>query len=525
MGQRLPVGSIGGNPLISPPFGFASTGEFVVDNIELAQTGNVVPTPVQERPIWQADFDQTFPNSGSYGFHFRDGNDGATGSVATNLTAGVGGSADTEYAIDLSSWSSSPPVVYSGFGVGFPQTMLRMEPLNRSAAFTPLQCETLLHDRKLKRRERRAPTTGGGTNCTGALGCAATICYSGAAVKHENEVPRDDTTAGTRRKIIILVLMIAVVGGLLFCILRPCEPSYQGKSLSGWIRGLEYENVNPTDEQRAALRAMGEPAVTRLISILQSRDSVIKRKFVAYAQHHADIHNRFIAPRHVIPEDVYHSEAATALGEIGPAAQAAIPALTTASTNNYFLVAARAKAALIKIRQESITSLLVLLEDTKSTNWNRAARTVKYLGTNGEAAVPLLINALQSTNDGVRQTAVMGLAGIASRPELAIPALIDCLQDKSPYIRRGAVDALCQFKSAKQQIVPLFLSRLDDADNNVWLGAAFGLEGLLDEDEKRTEYVPALIKCLDNPAEIIRINAATFLKRNDPKAAAKAGVK
>src|SRR5260370_716927 len=154
-------------------------------------------------------------------------------------------------------------------------------------------------------------------------------------------------------------------------------------------------------------RAMGEPAVTRLIRILQSRDSAIKRKFVAYAQHHANIHNRFIAPRYVIPEDVYHAKAATALGEIGPAAQAAIRALTTSSTTDkYYLAAARATAALIKIRQESITTLFVLLEDTQSTNWSRAALTAKYLGTNGEAAVPLLISALQSTNVGVRQYAV-----------------------------------------------------------------------------------------------------------------------
>jgi HEAT repeat protein len=351
------------------------------------------------------------------------------------------------------------------------------------------------------------------------------LWYSGVAVKHPNEVPGDDKTAGTRRKIIILILMIAVAGGCLFCVLPPAEPSYQGKSLSVWIRGLEYENVNPTDEQRAALRAMGDPAVKRLIRILQSRDSAIKRKFVTYAQHHADIHNRFIAPRYVIPEDVYHSEAATALGEIGPAAQAAIPALTTASTNKYFLVAARAKAALINIRQESITPLLVLLADTQSTNWCPAALTVKYLGTNGEAAVPLLISALPSTNVGIRQYAVWGLGGIASRPDLAVPALLGCLQDKSPYIRRNAVDALCKLKGAKQQIVPLLLSHLQDSDNNVWLGAAFGLEGLLDQDEKRTLYVPALVKCLDNPAEIIRVNAATFLKRSDPEAAAKAGVK
>ncbi|MGA2248004.1 MAG: hypothetical protein ABSH48_23710 [Verrucomicrobiota bacterium] len=116
--QGLPVGTIGGNPLISPPFGFTDTGELVVDNIELVQTGNVVPPPQQERLVFQANFDQTFPNDGVYGFHFRDGTDDATGTVATNLTDGVGGSADLEYTVDLSSWAGSPPTAYSGFGVG-----------------------------------------------------------------------------------------------------------------------------------------------------------------------------------------------------------------------------------------------------------------------------------------------------------------------------------------------------------------------------------------------------------------------
>jgi len=132
---------------------------------------------------------------------------------------------------------------------------------------------------------------------------------------------------------------------------------------------------------------------------------------------------------------------------------------------------------------------------------------------------------LQSTNVGVRQYAVLGLGGIARRPDIAVPALIGCLQDKSAIIRRSAVDALCKFKGAKQQIVPLLLSRLQDSDYNVWLGAAFGLEGFVDKEEKRTLYVPALVKSLDSPVEIIRVNAAMFLKRADPEAAAKAGIK
>jgi hypothetical protein len=122
----LPVGVIGGTGanLISPPFGFTSTGELTVDNIELIQTGNTVPTPMQEQVIWQANFDNTFPNTAVYGFHYRDGSDGASGIVSTNVGGGVGGSNSLEYTVDFSSWSSTPPIAYSGFGVGATESPL-----------------------------------------------------------------------------------------------------------------------------------------------------------------------------------------------------------------------------------------------------------------------------------------------------------------------------------------------------------------------------------------------------------------
>jgi hypothetical protein len=117
------VGILNGNPPISPPFGFTSTGTLAVDNIELIQTGNILPTPTQEQLIWQANFDTTLP-SADYGFSFRDGANDATGIVTTNITGGVGGSNSLEYVVDLSSWSTNPPVSYSGFGVGAQESPL-----------------------------------------------------------------------------------------------------------------------------------------------------------------------------------------------------------------------------------------------------------------------------------------------------------------------------------------------------------------------------------------------------------------
>ena len=337
-----------------------------------------------------------------------------------------------------------------------------------------------------------------------------------------NETP----TILNRRKCVALFVGLAVVmSPIMFLSQRPREPSYQGKPLSKWLRGFEYENLNPSEEARTALRAMGEPAVARLIAILETNDSALKRKFIDYARRRPGVHNRVIAPRHIIPENVYHAQAATALGEIGPAAHPAIPALMKASTNNYYLVAARAKAALMKIRQEPVTALVLLLEDPRSTRWAEAVLTVKYLGANGQAAVPLLVKALHDTNDVVRSSAAAALGGIACNPEIAVPALIDCLSDKSPDMRRDALDALCKFRTAKEQIVPVLLPRLQDPDLNVWLGAAFGLEDLLGYDEKKTILGPGLTQSLNSPNATIRENAALFLKRIDPAAPAKAGIK
>ncbi len=100
---------------IEPVFGFTTNGELNVDNVYLTESSAAVPT--QEKVIWQANFDNTYP-SFVYGFHDRDGTDNATGTLTTNLTGGVGGSAALQYTADLSSWSSTPPTSFSGIGVG-----------------------------------------------------------------------------------------------------------------------------------------------------------------------------------------------------------------------------------------------------------------------------------------------------------------------------------------------------------------------------------------------------------------------
>jgi hypothetical protein len=103
---------------ICDTYGSSKTYTMNYFNVYYGKTIAVPPPPTVERLIWQANFDSSFPNDGGYGFTFRDGSPAATATLSTNRTSGVGGSASLEYAVNLSSWSSSPPISYSGFGVG-----------------------------------------------------------------------------------------------------------------------------------------------------------------------------------------------------------------------------------------------------------------------------------------------------------------------------------------------------------------------------------------------------------------------
>ena len=134
------IGGTGANQLM-PVFGFTDTGAILIDNIALTQiviTNTAPPpppTPTVEQTVWQADYDSTFPDGGGYGFSGRDGTpSSAVGVLSTNLTGGVGNTASLEYTVDLSSWSGSPPVNYSDFGVGVAEIPLPIALASSSAA-------------------------------------------------------------------------------------------------------------------------------------------------------------------------------------------------------------------------------------------------------------------------------------------------------------------------------------------------------------------------------------------------------
>jgi beta-glucanase (GH16 family) len=154
----LPVGTLNGNPPLTPPFGFTDNGELLVGNIELVQVLNVVPTPTESQLIWQADWVNYFPNDGIYNYTFSSGGTPINTSLTTNYQSGIFETNSIELAVNLLPLETNPPTSYSGFGVGAEENPLPYGLSNTNLASYQFSCSA-----------RVGGLTNGVTNCAAVV--------------------------------------------------------------------------------------------------------------------------------------------------------------------------------------------------------------------------------------------------------------------------------------------------------------------------------------------------------------------
>jgi hypothetical protein len=163
----------------------------------------------------------------------------------------------------------------------------------------------------------------------------------------------------------------------------PREPRYEGKSLGQWLADLELDSGadrNARERAVAAVRAMGTNALPRLTRMLCAQDSAPKKLLLAVADKSSMIHLQFTTSRQIQNRALQGYQAlgdvatvylptlirllnddgspaqtkaciALALGQMGPAARTAIPALGRATRDTNEEVRLNAILALANIQQ------------------------------------------------------------------------------------------------------------------------------------------------------------------------------
>lgn len=190
-----------------------------------------------------------------------------------------------------------------------------------------------------------------------------------------------------RKNIIVSLLVTAILAGgwLSASHSKSTEPSYEGKSLSVWLR--DFDNFNLTPEQRAkapkAIRQMGSAAVTFLVERLseaQLREIELDAKKWRKRQEAAAY------PIGLPPNP--RREALAALDVLGPAGAGALPVLG------------------------------------KLLEWDPPDTQALYIAARiGPAGVPLLTNSLTDNNKLVRIQAQICLDMMASHSVVLYPLI------------------------------------------------------------------------------------------------------
>jgi HEAT repeat protein len=357
------------------------------------------------------------------------------------------------------------------------------------------------------------------------------------------------------RRGLVAVLLVAITVAVAWFAGPLIEPSYQGRSLHAWLKDLDGQHPGPkNDAAIEAVRHIGRDAVPEIISLLESRDSSLRQRFLKWFSDHHVVKLAYTP----VLED--HHRAVLACNAIGPEAKPAIPALIALLNDGDYQrrYPGYVGAALGRIGPEAVVPLIGSLTNSDFKVRTEVATSLGHFRTSGPIVVPALIRCLQDSSTHVRAIAAYSLALIAQEPTTAVPALVGVLGDANLYVRRNACRALGEYKEQAQSATAPLFAALEDSDPTIRATAAISLARIESHNDATIEKLmpilieqlqdirgytneaiqalgecgsrgrpaePALLECLKAAEPYTREAAAKSLKAIDPEAAAKAGVK
>jgi HEAT repeat protein len=241
-----------------------------------------------------------------------------------------------------------------------------------------------------------------------------------------------------RFRILLVVLLVAVLGGLAWQVLRPREPVYEGKTLSAWL--ADSHHMAEAQEAREAVHKMGTNTFPTLLRMLRKRDSDLKLRLVRFARKQHFITIRFISASKP------NEEAVAAFRILGAEGKGAVPGLIEIYDQHLSpksqMETANALAWIGPAAQSAVPSLL---RETNNTNNQVRANALRALGLIHAApnrVVPVLIKALSEHDHDVRSLAAQSLGYYQAEAKCGVPALTELLRDRSALVREIAGNSL-----------------------------------------------------------------------------------
>ncbi|MFN0198095.1 MAG: HEAT repeat domain-containing protein [Planctomycetaceae bacterium] len=151
--------------------------------------------------------------------------------------------------------------------------------------------------------------------------------------------------------------------------------------------------------------------------------------------------------------------------------------------------------------------LVAARRDSNPEKWEQAEKQLEELGKN---AVPVLVNALKSTDVEVRELAAMWLVRLGPDAQGAEVQLAEVLDDESAFVRVNAASALSHLPDYAARVVPILAELLAHGEFSVRITATTALGNA---GQHAGPAVPALVDALVADEEEMQIAVLTTLGR------------
>ena len=235
-------------------------------------------------------------------------------------------------------------------------------------------------------------------------------------------------------RILLVMLLLAVAGGIAWLALhQPREPIYQGKRLSIWLHG--YDNAASPQfraETDEAVRNIGTNAIPILLHMLRENDSSLRFRLL-----------RLLGKQHLIkisfaPPKALNEEARFAFKILGARASNAVPELIQIYSRNLSV----------------------------ESQW-AVSTSLGWIGPAASNAIPVLLTQActiqppDETRILVRISAIYALGEIHSLPETVVPTLMKMLNAHDDATQCQAALALGKFGPAAKAAAPLMIKYYD----------------------------------------------------------------
>ena len=191
--------------------------------------------------------------------------------------------------------------------------------------------------------------------------------------------------------------------------------------------------------------------------------------------------------------------AAEQLGQVGPAAQAALPQLLAQATGDGSQHANTTAATALKsidltAARQVMTHFIPRLQDQDAQQRRTACAVLGSLGPVAKPAVPALLALVHDLDELVRRNALMALASIGIPSPPIVAALLEGLRDSSSLVRQTAVTQFAFTVPLTQPVIAALTTLMNDPDRSMATLARSALDKARPDDAAQLESLGMMVQ-------------------------------